>query len=41
MAGASLVGQLWTDTAGLVSVFLILSHPPSCAICVAWWPRHD
>lgn len=31
MASARTVGQLWMDTTGLVSVFLILSH----AICVA------
>lgn len=28
------MGQLYTDTAGLVSVFLILSRPSSCAVCV-------
>lgn len=27
-------GQLYTDTAGLVSVFLILPHPSSCVVCV-------
>lgn len=31
MASARTVGQLWMNTIGLVSVFLILSH----AICVA------
>lgn len=28
------MGQLYADTAGLMSVFLILSHPLPCAVCV-------
>lgn len=41
MTGASLVGQPWTDKARLESVFMILTHPASCAIYVAWWPHHE